>query len=156
MLGKFAPLHRAPPSCCISRPALFKLLGCQVAPKLMGARNAHSCWTALRLLLDCAPQSTGTASCSCRAFCSYQTCTRLTCLASVVWQWEPLRNDVLMSRWSTAQTVDRASSWSSGPGLLWFSHLPVTSSRQNMVLRRHSLVWPDVISVTEMQSWKCI
>lgn len=41
MLGKFAPLHSTPPGCCISRAALLKLLGCQVAPKLTGTRNAH-------------------------------------------------------------------------------------------------------------------
>lgn len=79
MLGKLAPLHRAPPGCCISRAALLNLLGCQVAPKMTEARNAHGCCTALQLLLCCVPQSTGTASCSCRAFCPRQTCRRLTC-----------------------------------------------------------------------------
>lgn len=61
MLRKFVPLHRAPPGCCISKAVLFKLLGCQVAPKLTRARNAHCCCTALWLLLCCVPQSTGTA-----------------------------------------------------------------------------------------------
>lgn len=102
MLGKFAPLHSTPPGCCNSRAALLQLLGCQVAPKLTGTRNAHG-------LLH-SPAAAAAALCAsehqdslCRAFCPHQTSTRLTCLHCHT----PETCSEVRSTWSSDHTADR-------------------------------------------------
>lgn len=128
MLGKLAPLHSTPPGCCISRAALLKLLGCQVAPKLTRTRNAH------RLLHSPAAAAALCASEHQDSLWQMQSLLPSPNLhqADLSYNRDLFRSDVQMISWQMHLGSSHLRLYSRPS--LWVSHLPITCPRHNVVL----------------------
>lgn len=144
MLGKLAPLHSTPPGCCISRAALLKLLGCQVAPKLTRTRNAH------RLLHSPAAAAALCASEHQDSLWQMQSLLPSPNLhqADLSYNRDLFRSDVQMISWQMHLGSSHLRLYSRPS--LWVSHLPITCPRHNVVPRNQSLLWPVVFWGTQI------